>query len=220
MRPSSAPPTFGADPLMPTAPLIKQGFQLLTVQGAVVVLFMDLWTTFPETVTEGADWRLIADVVPFFQRSLNSREPAVRKIAQQSLDAITLLTQAVEQRREQGMRRVAAGGAWADEGEVEPYGRLLKRTGASVSTTAAMGLDGAKAAASHIFSDRVHDFSGAATAGAESEELAKKEANSALPPSQWASDPLLATSGSFDLAPWQPSGTLADFDLASLGGPE
>lgn len=61
-------------------------------------------------------------------------------------------------RRDEGLARVAAGGKWEDEGEVEPYGRLLKRTGASVSTAAAMGLDGPNAAASHIFSDRPHDF--------------------------------------------------------------
>lgn len=82
----------------------------------------------------------------------------MRNIAQQSLNAISLLSQAIEMRRDEGLARVAAGGKWEDEGEVEPYGRLLKRTGASVSTAAAMGLDGPNAAASHIFSDRPHDF--------------------------------------------------------------
>lgn len=90
------------------------------MQGAVVVLYMDLWTTFPENVTEGADWRLINDVVPFFERSLLSREASVRKIAQQSLSAIHLLTQAIESRRDQALARVAAGGAWGEEGDVEP----------------------------------------------------------------------------------------------------
>lgn len=102
------------------APLIKQGFQLLTVQGAVVVILMDLWTVFPPNVTEGPDWRLVSDVIPFFQRSLLSRQPSVRKIAAQSIDAMALLMQAVETRRVQAEQRVANGGEWTDEGDVEP----------------------------------------------------------------------------------------------------
>ncbi|KAM0791451.1 hypothetical protein ACM66B_005906 [Microbotryomycetes sp. NB124-2] len=214
------------------APLIKQGFQLLTIQGAIVVLCMDLWTTFPPNVTECPDWRLIVDVVPFFQRSLSYRQNSVRKIAQQSLNAISLLSQAIMARKEEAVRRVAAGGKWEDEGEVEPYGRLLKRTGASVSTTAAMGLDGFSAAASHIFSDRPHDFTKVVD-GSQADPVDEngQAANTielpALTSSQW-NGPSIAVGSTFDIPnatetgpDWRPSGDISvDFDLSSLGGPE
>ncbi|KAK4054400.1 hypothetical protein OIV83_000894 [Microbotryomycetes sp. JL201] len=215
----------------PLAPLIKQGFQLLTIQGAIVVLCMDLWTTFPPNVTECPDWRLIVDVVPFFQRSLSYRQNSVRKIAQQSLNAISLLSQAIMARKEEAMRRVAAGGKWEDEGEVEPYGRLLKRTGASVSTTAAMGLDGFSAAASHIFSDRPHDFTKVID-GSQADPVDENGQTNAielpaLTSSQWNA-PNVTVSSAFDIPnasetvpDWQPSGDITvDFDLSSLGGPE
>lgn len=83
-----------------------------------------------------------------------------------------------------------------------------------------MGLEGPKAAASHIFSDRAHDYAGGdpatSTDDLKSEPL--------LASSQWMaqSDPSLTTAQTFDLGgDWASGGGLAaDFDLASLGGPE
>lgn len=103
------------------APLIKMGFQLLTIQGATVVLFMDIWTRWPEDVTESNDFRLIQEVVPFFERSLSSRHAAVQKIAQQSLNVISLLREALDSRRMASEARVASGGTWESDVEVEPY---------------------------------------------------------------------------------------------------
>lgn len=148
--------------------------------------------------------RLIQDVIPFFRRSLAHRTTSVKKIAQQSLNAIALLSKAVETRRDEALARVANGGSWNDEGEVEPYGRLLKRTGASVSTAAAMGLDGPDAAASHIFSDRPHDF----TRGGPNDELAVEPATVAT---TTAAATTAAPAAAFD----QPSSIVSDaaFDL-------
>lgn len=103
------------------------------------------------------------------------------------------------------------------------YGRLLKRTGASVSTTAAMGLEGPKAAASHIFSDRAHDYNTGGDPATSADDL-KDSDLLPLASSQWMgqTDPALTTAQTFDLGnDWASSGGLAaDFDLASLGGPE
>jgi len=83
-----------------------------------------------------------------------------------------------------------------------------------------MGLEGPKAAASHIFSDRGHDYVGGDPA-TNAEDL--KDPLS-LSSSQWMgqTDPPLTTAQTFDLgSDWASSGGLAaDFDLASLGGPE
>lgn len=109
------------------APLLKAGFQLLNVQSAVVILFMDLWTRFePHQLVTNPDYQLIQMTVPFFTSNLVSRLLPVRNIASQSLQVISLLFDALTNRA-----RVPEGG------EVETYGRLLKRIGEVVISTAA-----------------------------------------------------------------------------------
>lgn len=127
--------------------------------------------------------------MPFFERSLGSRQVPVRKIAQQSLQVVALLFDAVEKRREASEARKVAGKSWDSEEEVETYvlvcavefvgvadsdflwgdryGRLLKRIGAIVVDAAgeegrSSGLD-SLGAASRLLTDGTSSTSGAAS---------------------------------------------------------
>lgn len=79
---------------------------------------MNIWTNFKESL-EDEDYRLIQGVIPFFERSLSSRHLAVRKIAQQNLQTLRLLLEALEHRRDAATARKAAGGTWESEVEAE-----------------------------------------------------------------------------------------------------
>ncbi|KAI5479669.1 Zn(2)-C6 fungal-type transcription factor [Pseudohyphozyma bogoriensis] len=119
------------------APLIKSGFQLLGIQGSVVVLFMEIWTEFPEDYANGLDNQLISEAVATFERYSVHRHPVVQKIAKQSLQTISLLYEALDKKRKDAEARIAAGGSWSSEGtEEESFGHLLKRIGAIVVSTA------------------------------------------------------------------------------------
>lgn len=100
-------------------PLIKSGFQLLNVQGAVVVLFMSLWSDWPEDLADNSDHFLIRESVAFFERTLKSRQVSVRKIATQSLQVIGLLFEEFEKRRTASEARRAAGGSWTSDVDEE-----------------------------------------------------------------------------------------------------
>ncbi|KAK4704424.1 hypothetical protein P7C70_g1786, partial [Phenoliferia sp. Uapishka_3] len=195
------------------APLLKAGFQLLNVQGAVVVLFMSLWSDWPEDLIESKDHSLIRESITFFESKLMSRQVPVRKIATQSLQVIGLLFEEFEKRRTASEARKAAGGSWASDIDEESYGHLLKRIGAVVVSAASLA---------------------SATPGLDT--LASSLDVAAMPPSTstfasviessqvsavWNNPGSLLESMNYTTTePTTGLGLSADFDVSSLQGPE
>lgn len=128
------------------------------------------------------------------------------------------------------------------------YGRLLKRVGASISTTAAMGFDGAEAATGHIFSDRPHDFNRGASVPEQQQQPQEPQEMPPAPPTDWSNAMYGSPSGlnlcvvsrpvriplqtdSFYSSlrrsganptntEWPQAGLALDFNLDSISGPE
>ncbi|KAM0754833.1 hypothetical protein T439DRAFT_297225 [Meredithblackwellia eburnea MCA 4105] len=234
---AAARKTLIAQQALQRAPLIKSGFQLLNIQGAVVVLFMNLWTEWPEDLDESSDHKLIRESVAFFESRVSSRQIPVRKIAAQSLQLVGLLFEEVEKRRVASEARKAAGGSWSSEVDEESYGHLLKRIGAVVVSAATAPTTGTTisgleslGAASHIILDRPH---GVFSSDLDVPQLTTStpttvNVDSAIEPNQTWHGPLnlfdsmndLDTTMSFAEQPSASLGLASEFDVSSLSGPE
>ena len=186
-------------------PLIKAGFPLLHIQGAAVVLLMDIWTIFePESAQADADCALIESAKVFLSRGLKSRHNGIQKVAQQSLTVIELLFGALEDRKRQWrVNRGPLGNNGGDIAEPEPYGRLLKRVGLIVKEAA-------------------EKRSLPNAAAAQPSPALKGALDLGLPLSDGATWPPLPQSAANNLGfpALDGSGATLDFNLEALAGPE
>jgi len=135
--------------------MLKQGFQLLTVQMAVVALFTSLFhslslpspaasppsaSTSPSLVTsrtsqqqqDDDDLALITSTLPYLTKHASSRIAAVRTVASSSLAAFRLLLRAYDRRRD--------GSASAHE-RATPFDDLVGQVGRTIERAELAGLD-------------------------------------------------------------------------------
>ncbi|GAA5896136.1 hypothetical protein JCM8208_007536 [Rhodotorula glutinis] len=116
----SARSILGCQVSLNSAPMLKQGFQLLTVQMAVVALFTSLFHSVSRpspsaspsssaspslaashsTQQDDDDLALITSTLPYLTKHTSSRIAAVRTVASSSLAAFRLLLRAYDRRRD------------------------------------------------------------------------------------------------------------------------
>ncbi|GAA5845422.1 hypothetical protein JCM9279_003025 [Rhodotorula babjevae] len=167
---ASARSVLGCQVSLNSAPMLKQGFQLLTVQMAVVSLFMSLFHSLalpspaaspssasasPSLATsrtsqqDDDDLALITSTLPYLTKHASSRIAAVRTVASSSLAAFRLLLRAYDRRRD--------GTASAHE-RATAFDDLLGQVGRTVERAELAGLDPLVAAEAELELDGHEGF--------------------------------------------------------------
>ncbi|KPV74666.1 uncharacterized protein RHOBADRAFT_53623 [Rhodotorula graminis WP1] len=213
-----------------SAPMLKQGFQLLTVQMAVVALFTSLFHSIahpspsaspsssasPSLVTprptqqDDDDLALITSTLPYLTKHTSSRIAAVRTVASSSLAAFRLLLRAYERRKD--------GTASAHE-RAMAFDDLIGQVGRTLERAERAGVDPLVAAEAELdgheggFVDPAAVLGGGAGGGDGVGSLFGRGGGGA------GDEESLAWEGEYSLSQDQPD--LDDkFDLAVLEGPE